>query len=232
MPKLRALSISAKLYAAVALMTAVTLILATVAVVNASRHATLTDEFESAFVGSRKVEEINSLIYAVVMESRGIYMSPDIPTAKKYATGLDRFNEQIGTVVETWQQSVLPQDAEIFAEFAARVKKFQEFRRELVRRGTEISPAAGREWGDNDASRTVRTALTNDLDTLGKLYAARSRDIYAQIAYSLKASDVETVVIAGRVVMRNRKLLTIDEPRVLEKARAYQKSISASLGMP
>jgi 5-methylthioadenosine/S-adenosylhomocysteine deaminase len=56
-------------------------------------------------------------------------------------------------------------------------------------------------------------------------------DIYAQIAYSLKASDVETVVIAGRTVMRERKLLTIDEPRVLEKARDYQKSVSASLGM-
>ena len=64
-------------------------------------------------------------------------------------------------------------------EFAARVKKFQEFRRELVRRGTEISPAAGREWGNNDANRTVRTALTNDLDVLGQLYAKRSRDIYA-----------------------------------------------------
>jgi 5-methylthioadenosine/S-adenosylhomocysteine deaminase len=57
-------------------------------------------------------------------------------------------------------------------------------------------------------------------------------DIYAQIAYSLKASDVETVVIGGRVVMRDRKLLTIDEPRVLEKARDYRKSVSASLGMP
>jgi 5-methylthioadenosine/S-adenosylhomocysteine deaminase len=56
-------------------------------------------------------------------------------------------------------------------------------------------------------------------------------DIYAQIAYSLKGSDVETVVIAGRTVMRQRKLLTIDEPRVLEKAREYQKSVSASLGM-
>ena len=56
-------------------------------------------------------------------------------------------------------------------------------------------------------------------------------DVYAQIAYSLKASDVETVIIAGRVVMRDRKLLTIDEPRVLEKAREYKKSISASLGM-
>jgi 5-methylthioadenosine/S-adenosylhomocysteine deaminase len=56
-------------------------------------------------------------------------------------------------------------------------------------------------------------------------------DIYAQIAYSLKGSDVETVVIGGRVVMRARKLLTIDEPRVLEKAREYGKSVSASLGM-
>ena len=46
-------------------------------------------------------------------------------------------------------------------------------------------------------------------------------DIYAQIAYSLKGSEVETVVIGGRVVMRDRKLLTVDEPRVLEKAREY-----------
>ena len=56
-------------------------------------------------------------------------------------------------------------------------------------------------------------------------------DVYAQIAYSLKGSDVETVIIGGRVVMRERKLLTIDEPRVLEKAREYRKSVSASLGM-
>ena len=56
-------------------------------------------------------------------------------------------------------------------------------------------------------------------------------DIYAQIAYSLKASDVATVIIGGRLVMRDRKLLTIDEPAVLEKAREYQKSVSVSLGM-
>jgi 5-methylthioadenosine/S-adenosylhomocysteine deaminase len=56
-------------------------------------------------------------------------------------------------------------------------------------------------------------------------------DVYAQIAYSLKGSDVETVVIGGRVVMRQRKLLTVDEPAVLEKAREYGKSVKASLGM-
>jgi 5-methylthioadenosine/S-adenosylhomocysteine deaminase len=56
-------------------------------------------------------------------------------------------------------------------------------------------------------------------------------DIYAQIAYSLKGSDVESVIIGGRVVMRDRKLLTVDEARVLEKAREYGKSVKASLGM-
>jgi hypothetical protein len=39
------------------------------------------------------------------------------------------------------------------------------------------------------------------------------------------------VVIGGRIVMRERKLLTVDEPRVLEKAREYGKSVRASLGM-
>ncbi len=56
-------------------------------------------------------------------------------------------------------------------------------------------------------------------------------DVYAQIAYSLKGSDVETVVIGGRVVMQNRKLLTVDEPAVLEKAREYGKSVRVSSGM-
>jgi 5-methylthioadenosine/S-adenosylhomocysteine deaminase len=55
--------------------------------------------------------------------------------------------------------------------------------------------------------------------------------IYAQIAYSLKASDVETVIIGGQIVMQDRRLLTVDEPRVLAKAREYGKSVKASLGI-
>ena len=54
-------------------------------------------------------------------------------------------------------------------------------------------------------------------------------DIYAQLAYALKGSDVETVVIGGRVVMRNKKLLTLNEPEILAKAREYGKKVEASL---
>ena len=56
-------------------------------------------------------------------------------------------------------------------------------------------------------------------------------DVYAQVAYALKGSDVETVIIGGRIVMRDRKLLTVDESAAVAKAREYQKSISKSLGM-
>jgi 5-methylthioadenosine/S-adenosylhomocysteine deaminase len=56
-------------------------------------------------------------------------------------------------------------------------------------------------------------------------------DIYAQLAYALKASDVETVMIGGRLVMKDHKLLTVDEEAAIAKAREYGKKVEASLGM-
>ncbi len=54
-------------------------------------------------------------------------------------------------------------------------------------------------------------------------------DLYSQLAYALKGSDVQTVVIGGRIVMRDRKLLTVKENEAIAKAREYQKKIAASL---
>jgi 5-methylthioadenosine/S-adenosylhomocysteine deaminase len=54
-------------------------------------------------------------------------------------------------------------------------------------------------------------------------------DVYSQLAYALKGSDVETVIIGGRVVMRDKKVLTVDEAAVIAKVREYKKKIEASL---
>src|SRR5882762_1178104 len=54
-------------------------------------------------------------------------------------------------------------------------------------------------------------------------------DVYAQLAYALKGSDVETVIIGGRVAMRDKKLLTVDELAVIAKAREFKNKIEASL---
>ena len=56
-------------------------------------------------------------------------------------------------------------------------------------------------------------------------------DVYAQVAYALKATDVESVVIGGRVIMRDHKLLTVNQKAAITKANEYRKKIAASLGM-
>jgi methyl-accepting chemotaxis protein len=186
--RLPKLSIAAKLYAIFTLLGLVTLLLAAVAAFNARQQAALTHDFESAFLGAQNVERVNALIYAVVMESRGIYMSSDILTAKKFGTGLLKFNDQIGGVVKDWQKAVRTDDAEQFGAFAKRIDQFQQFRRELVRLGTEVSPTAGREYGDNEANRSVRSALNKDLDALAKLYSQRSDRIYAELYDSVRTA--------------------------------------------
>src|ERR1700730_17190915 len=63
------------------------------------QFASLSAEFEAASEVSRYVEQVNGLIYGVVMESRGVYMSPDIATAGRYAEGLGKLNDRIGAGV-------------------------------------------------------------------------------------------------------------------------------------
>jgi 5-methylthioadenosine/S-adenosylhomocysteine deaminase len=57
-----------------------------------------------------------------------------------------------------------------------------------------------------------------------------SYNIYSDLVYATKAWDVLTVIINGRLVMRDRKLLTLDETAIKESARAYRERVMKSLG--
>src|SRR5450631_3502766 len=195
------LSIAAKLYAIFALMATTTIALSVVAVSGARHHAALTDEFESANAGTWNVERINGLIYAVVMESRGVYMSEDLVTSKVYADGILKFNKQIAKVVEELKRSVQGEDAELFKQFSGRIATFIEFRKELARLGTEVSPAAGREWGDNDANRSVRKALNTDLDSLTDIYGKRAKRVYGEIDRGIDKTAVWLTLLVFFAVM-------------------------------
>jgi methyl-accepting chemotaxis protein len=173
-------SLTAKLYATFALIALLTAAITVLSEYNARRNAELTEAVDLASRAALNVERVNSLVYAVVMESRGVYMSTEPATVKKYGEGLLRFNDRILDVVKNWETLVQADDAEHFSAFKKRIQQFVEFRAELVRRGVEIGAAAGREWGDNDANRTVRTALNKDLEALSKVYAERSKKLARQ----------------------------------------------------
>jgi 5-methylthioadenosine/S-adenosylhomocysteine deaminase len=54
-------------------------------------------------------------------------------------------------------------------------------------------------------------------------------DVYSQIVYALKASDIQTVVVAGKTLLKEGTLLTVDEHQAIAKAREYRKKVEASL---
>jgi 5-methylthioadenosine/S-adenosylhomocysteine deaminase len=54
-------------------------------------------------------------------------------------------------------------------------------------------------------------------------------DVYSQLVYALKGSDVQHVMVNGKLLVRNRKALTIDSAAVIAKASEYQKKVQASL---
>ncbi|MBV8859077.1 MAG: amidohydrolase [Acidobacteria bacterium] len=64
---------------------------------------------------------------------------------------------------------------------------------------------------------------------LDALHQTPRYNIYSHLVYATKASDVRTVVIEGRVVMRERRLLTLDEALIKQKARAIRERVSRSL---
>ena len=63
-------------------------------------------------------------------------------------------------------------------------------------------------------------------DTLNQIPAY---NIYSDLVYATKAADVETVIINGRLVMRDRRLLTINEAAVKNDARAFRERIIKSV---
>src|SRR5690242_19621194 len=171
------LSLAARLYSIFGFFAVLTAAIAVLSDYNTRKGTELTHAIETANLAALNVERVNSLVYAVVMESRGVYMSTEPAVVKKFGDGLLKFNAQILEVVKRWETIVKADDAEQFATFKKRIEQFVDFRKELVRRGVEINAAAGREWGDNDANRAVRSALNKDLEALSKVYAERAKQI-------------------------------------------------------
>ncbi len=53
--------------------------------------------------------------------------------------------------------------------------------------------------------------------------------VYSQIIYAAKSTDVKDVMVNGQWLMRDRKLLTLDEKALIQEAQDYAKKIDAFL---
>jgi methyl-accepting chemotaxis protein len=153
-----------------------------------------------ANLGALQLERINGKVYAVVMESRGIYMSPDWKAAEPFARGQLKLLGELKQIVDDWKQNVIESEREKVDRLAASLARFIEFRTEMVRLAREVSTAKAREFGDNDANRRSRTALNNQLSELAKAYLAHeahAQELVNQVKSLGTMILVGTAIIAG-----------------------------------
>ena len=81
--------------------------------------------------------------------------------------------------------------------------------------------------GFKDRAGDVAEGMLADLIMvdISSLHCTPINEVAACIVYSMQASDVDTVIINGRIVMRNKEFVTIDEELVKHKVRTVAKRL-------
>ncbi len=148
--------------------------------------------------GQTYLERINGLVYAIVMDSRGIYMSSDWPTAESYGNGIVKSADDLRAVTKLWEATVEPEHRPEFADAEKTIAEFIRFRTELVRLAREDSLPVARTFGDNDANRANRKALNDKLRALSSHYE-RYVETTSGASDEARAAALRTAALTGIV---------------------------------
>jgi 5-methylthioadenosine/S-adenosylhomocysteine deaminase len=102
-----------------------------------------------------------------------------------------------------------------------------------ARTAVEMATIGGaRALGMDTQIGSLETGKRADLIVVS-MGAARQTPMYdplSHLVYVTRGDDVRTSVVNGRVLMRDRKVLTLSEPDVLAEARALAANVKKAVG--
>jgi 5-methylthioadenosine/S-adenosylhomocysteine deaminase len=64
---------------------------------------------------------------------------------------------------------------------------------------------------------------------LGAPNAVPMYEVYSQLVYAIKGSNVTDVIVNGREVVRDKRCLTLDQAAIVAKAREFGTKVAASV---
>src|SRR5258708_37343961 len=94
--------------------------------------------------GTIHLERMNGLVYAVVMESRGIYMSADWKAAEPFAKKLVKQLAQLQDTVHLWKDDTIASQRANVDALAGRINEVVSFPNQLAHLPRGQGPATGR----------------------------------------------------------------------------------------
>lgn len=87
--------------------------------------------------------------------------------------------------------------------------------------------------GIQNLAGSLKAGMKADIITidLNKPHLTPMYNPYSHLVYAVSGSDVSTVIINGKTVMKDRRLLTINESEVMKKVKEIALGIKKSLGI-
>ncbi|HTT62488.1 MAG TPA: amidohydrolase family protein, partial [Bryobacteraceae bacterium] len=101
-----------------------------------------------------------------------------------------------------------------------------------ARQAVEMATIRGAQaLGLEDQIGSLEPGKQADLITvrLDRPHAVPLYDVYSQMVYALKGSDVRDVMVGGKLLVRDARPLTLDPGSVLAKAEAFGRQVRESL---
>jgi methyl-accepting chemotaxis protein len=209
--KLTNFRIGTKIYTIVGLLSVVSIIIAVLALLALTNYNLRVGEMQNASQRSFVGEQINSMIYAVVMDSRGVYMARDAAEAEKFGKPLLKNLHEVKELIAAWRE-LLPQMRKNETDKAsANIEKFIEFRTETVRRGIASGGPAAREYGDNDENRANRQALNKEIEALATSTNAEIATLKSELDafYRSKMLQLIALAVVGVAVSVSLSMVTV-----------------------
>ncbi len=160
------MKIRGKIYLIVGVMGLISVLIGGIAVHVVSEYSEKLRLYENAADRAFLGEHLNRQVTAVVMEARGVYASKDTEGAAKFAEGIGKELDGIDRTLNEWRPLVPEAQKAAFDAVVARAAEFRTFRAETARLGTEVSPAAANEQGNNEGNRANRKAFQKEIDAV------------------------------------------------------------------
>src|SRR5690606_31409062 len=178
----RTMRIRGKLLTIVAVMSVVSALITGMGLYIVQEYGQQIDRLDNASKRALSGEKLNRLVTAVVMDSRGIYVSADTAAAAQFADGIMTHLDNIDLVLEGWKPLLAPSDLPGFEAMAERAAEFRAFRTETARLGRDVDPAAANRLGNNEANRANRKAFQTEIDAIVTTDVERFSQIQSEIA--------------------------------------------------
>ncbi|HEY4546429.1 MAG TPA: methyl-accepting chemotaxis protein [Pedomonas sp.] len=145
-------------------------------------------------------EKLNGLINAVVMDSRGVYMSTEPEDVEVFANSLEAGVGRFTQMLDAWSKMIPDEQRAEFAQLESEGRKFAQYRIEMAQVAREQGGAAARLLGDNDENRASRQALSAHVRSFAQLMAKDIDKTHAELqAFHDEALRLMLIVAIGGV---------------------------------